>query len=460
MNASEHPKFKEEESHLKETIKELEGHLNEMVSDSGGQYLWESPGAVLLKTNEAAKRAQKCKHALMDLYFGRVDWKPEDVPDSDQFYIGLTEYYPYVYAWQDTLAADLYYNRSTDREQGTLQLIRALQINNRRLVGIEDQFKDPSQTGELEPNSMLDILLRESRGQLHEIVATINAQQYRIIRAPLNSSLIVQGVPGSGKTVIALHRVSFLLYNHKELRNQSVVVLGPNPIFMQYVSRVLPSLGERLIPQKTFDQWVIDQLGEKLSYQSQEELLEFLLSPKSMRAEKVMHLRNCQNMGSLKMGELLERYINFLREEALASIPPLVFRYYFSSGSNASSTITVEKTINQIRSILEEVKSLPFNNQRDALKLKLANQITSEIANKLNISFQDRDQILKAVFKDIDGQVNGYFANWKSINASVGFRRLFRQRELLHGFGEGLFSKWDLELMAIDAPTPQNSISL
>lgn len=453
MRASEHPNFQEEESHLQSTIHELEGHLN--GTSVSGEYMWDSPGAVLLKMNLSADRAQKCKRALLDLYFGRVDWRPENEADSDQFYIGLTEYTPYIYAWQDTLAADLYYNRSTDREQGTLQLIRAIQINNRRLVGIEDQFKDPSQTGELEPDSMLDLLLRESRGQLHEIVATINAQQYRIIRAPLNSALIVQGVPGSGKTVIALHRVSFLLYNHKELRSQSVVVLGPNPIFMQYVSRVLPSLGERQIPQKTFDQWVIDQLGEKLSYQSQEELLEFLLSPLSYQAEKVMHLRNCQNMGSTKMGLLLERYIDFLKEEALADKSSLICRYYFTSGSGVTSPIVIEKTIDQIRAILHKVKTLPVNDQRDALKLKLANQITSEVANKMNVGFREREQLLKQIFKDIEAQVNDYFAGWKSINASIAFRRLFRQRELLHQFGGDLFSKWDLELMAIDAPTPQ-----
>lgn len=452
MKASDHPKYPEENEHLQSTIQELEGHLNRT---STGEEIWDSPGAVLLKMNISTERAQKCKRALQDLYFGRVDWKRDDSVDSEQFYIGLTEYTPYIYAWQNTLPADLYYNRSTNREQGTLQLIRALQISNRQLVGIDDEFKDPSQTGELEPDSFLDILLRESRGQLHEIVATINAQQYRIIREPLNSALIVQGVPGSGKTVIALHRVSFLLYNHKELRNQSVVVLGPNPIFMQYVSRVLPSLGERQIPQKTFDQWVIDQLGENLSYQSQEELLEFLLSPKSLQAEKVMHLRNCQNMGSTKMGSLLERYVDYLREEALAEKPSLVCRYYFTSGSNAASPIVVQRTIEQIRDVLEEVKTLPLNEQRDALKLKLANQISSEVASKMKIGFQDREQRLKLIFKEIEAQVADYFSNWKAINASVAFRRLFRQRELLHQFGVDLFMKWDLELMAIDAPTPQ-----
>lgn len=455
MKASEHPSFKEEEKHLEETIRTLETNRDEILSNSGGDYLWAPPDTIRIMSNNAVERVQKCKHALQDLYFGRVDWKLEGNEDSEQFYIGLTEYYPHIYAWQDTLAADLYYNRSTDREKGTLQLIRAIQIVDRKLLGIEDQFKDPSLTGELEPDSLLAILLQESRGQLHEIVATINAQQYRIIRSPLNSALIVQGVPGSGKTVIALHRVSFLLYNNKELRNQNVVVLGPNPLFMQYVSRVLPSLGDKQIPQKTFDQWVIDQLGENLSYQSQEELLEFLLSSENLDAEKIMHLRNCQNMGSLKMGRLLERYIEFLRNESLTGKSPLVCRYY-SSSDLKNSPITIEKTVDQIRIFFEDVSALPFNKQRDAVKLKLANQISSEIVSKLGIGFQAREQKIKQVFQQIKEQIDDYFASWRSLNASIAFRRLFRQRELLHKFGEGLFSKWDLELMAIDAPTPQS----
>ena len=455
MKASEHPSFKEEEKHLLKTIKTLESIRDEILSNSGGDYLWAPPDTIRLLSNKAVERVQKCKHALQDLYFARVDWKVEGNEGSEQYYIGLTEYFPYIYAWQDTLAADLYYNRSTDREKGTLQLIRAIQLVDRKLSGIEDQFKDPSLTGELEPDSLLATLLKESRGQLHEIVATINAQQYRIIRSPLNSALIVQGVPGSGKTVIALHRVSFLLYNNKELRNQNVIVLGPNPLFMQYVSLVLPSLGEKQIPQKTFDQWVIDQLGEKLNYQSQEELLEFLLSPKSVDAEKIMHLRNCQNMGSRKMGRLLERYIEFLKDESLAGKSSLVCRYYSLSDAKKTPT-SVEKSVDQIRIILEDVSTLPFNKQRDAVKLKLANQISSEIINKLGVGFQAREQILKQVFQQIEEQVNDYFAGWKSLNVSIAFRRLFRQRELLHKFGEGLFSKWDLELMAIDAPTPQS----
>lgn len=451
-----HPVFIEEEEHLQETIQGLEQKRAELLVQTSGEYLWESPGSVLVKTNRAAERLQKCKRALQDLYFGRVDWKSDNSQAIESFYIGLTEFSNYIYAWQDTLAADLYYTRETDREEGVLQLVRNIQIDNQKLIGVEDQFTDPSITGELDPDSLLAKLLKESRGQLHEIVATINAQQYKIIRSPLDTALIVQGVPGSGKTVIALHRVSFLLYNHKELRNTNVVVLGPNPIFMQYVSSVLPSLGERKIPQRTFDQWVIDQLGENLSYQSQEELLEFLLSSGNPQAEKIMHLRNCQNMGSPRMATLLERYVEDMRQNILTGKRELICGYFPASGGPDRKTIEARKSLEDIRTILDEVKMMPFNKQRDAVILKLSNLVSVEIVNKMNVSFQMRDTALKQVFEQIESQVAAYLDDWRAQNVSLAFRRLFRQRELTHKYGAGLFSQWDLELMTIDAPTAQN----
>jgi len=451
-----HPVFIEEKENLQSTINGLEAKRDELLGMTSGEFLWESPGAVLLKTNRSAERLQKCNHALRDLYFGRVDWQPENNQTKDIFYIGLTEFSDFIYAWQDTLAADLYYTRETSREEGKLHLVRNINIRNRNLIDIEDQLQDPSLTGELVPDSILAKLLEESRGQLHEIVATINAQQYRIIRSPLDTALIVQGVPGSGKTVIALHRLSFLLYNHKELRNTNVVVLGPNPIFMQYVSKVLPSLGERKIPQTTFDQWVIDQLGENLAYQSQEELLEFLLLSENPKPEKIMHLRNCQNMGSPKMATMLERYVEDLRENVLAGKQNLVCRYYSTTSIYGGKLLEVNKSLLEIRSVLDEVKSLPLNKQRDAVILKLSNLISIDIVNKLNVGYQSRDGAQKQVFEQVERQVAEYLNDWRAQNVSVAFRKLFRQRELTHKFGDGLFSKWDLELMTIDAPKQKN----
>ena len=89
---------------------------------------------------------------------------------------------------------------------------------------------------------------------MRDIVATIQAEQDIVIRAPIGECLVVQGGPGTGKTAVGLHRAAFLLYEHRErLARQGVLVVGPNRVFLEYISQVLPSLGETSVSQSTVD---------------------------------------------------------------------------------------------------------------------------------------------------------------------------------------------------------------
>ena len=93
-------------------------------------------------------------------------------------------------------------------------------------------------------------LERGRTGTLGDIVATIQGEQDEIIRSPQAGVLVVQGGPGTGKTVVALHRAAYLLYTHRfPLEDQGVLVIGPNRVFLRYIERVLPSLGEAGIEQ-------------------------------------------------------------------------------------------------------------------------------------------------------------------------------------------------------------------
>jgi DNA helicase-2/ATP-dependent DNA helicase PcrA len=456
MEPNDHPAFAEERSWLANTISRLKREGAKIQETSKMKFFWGSPGSYEVQRNAQIERLRKCKDALRNLYFGRVDWKNLRGDEAEHYYIGITEFTPYIIAWQDTLAADLYYNRSTTREKGDLLLVRTLQIKNQKISDIEDNFLDPSITGELAPDSLLAKILTESRGQLQNIVATINKQQFAIIRAPLSEAMIIQGAPGTGKTVIALHRLAYLLYNNKKLRGQNLLFLGPNPIYLQYVSHVLPSLGEREIPQLTTDQWVTKRLGENLTFQSQEELLEFWQTSDSLSSEKLQQIRNCRNMGSLQIGKLLERYVDFLRDEFFEGKDSLTCS--FRPPRTSTKSIKVIRSREQVREIFEtaEVRELPLNKQREIVEEKLLKDITTEIIRESSGQFRGSDNITKASLKKVKAQVHEYFNNWH-INAAVAYRQLFRKRDLLHQFGAELFSRWDLELMSINAPTVQES---
>ena len=108
---------------------------------------------------------------------------------------------------------------------------------------------------------LLQDLARERTGELQDIVATIQADQDRLIRAPYDVPLIIQGGPGTGKTVVGLHRAAWVLYQQRErLIQQSVLVVGPNRRFIRYIGSVLPSLGETDVRQATIDELALDNL--------------------------------------------------------------------------------------------------------------------------------------------------------------------------------------------------------
>src|SRR5438477_10807082 len=153
-----------------------------------------------------------------------------------------------VVNWQAPAARPFYTATPTDPQRVSQR--RRYRTEGRRIVDISDESLDG--TG-VEGASVSDFLLEElerrREGRMRDIVATIQSDQYRLITAEPDGALVVQGGPGTGKTAVGLHRASWLLYTHRE-HLRRVLVLGPNPTFMDYVSHVLPALGEEAVEQR------------------------------------------------------------------------------------------------------------------------------------------------------------------------------------------------------------------
>ena len=179
------------------------------------------------------------------LIFGRID-----LDSDDRFYIGRLavsdeRQEPVVVDWRAPVAEPFY--RATGRDPMGLVRRRHFVSRGRELLDIEDELFDLDQLDEgFQGHGALLAALDQNRdGQLRDIVATIQGEQDEIIRDPLKGMLIVQGGPGTGKTVVALHRAAYLLYTHRfPLEGQGVLVVGPNRLFLRYIEQVLPSLGE------------------------------------------------------------------------------------------------------------------------------------------------------------------------------------------------------------------------
>ncbi|MCA2222122.1 HelD family protein [Nonomuraea aurantiaca] len=183
------------------------------------------------------------------LVFGRLDHV-----DEGRLYIGklgLTddEQERLLIDWRAPVAQPFY--RATPAAPMGLTRRRHLQTKGRVVIGVDDDLLDfdtltDEDRATLNGEAALLAALDERRtGRMRDIVATIQAEQDRVIRADLNGVLVVQGGPGTGKTVVALHRAAYLLYTHRErLERRGVLILGPNLTFLRYIEQVLPSLGE------------------------------------------------------------------------------------------------------------------------------------------------------------------------------------------------------------------------
>lgn len=183
------------------------------------------------------------------LVFGRIDTEVGD----EAFYVGRIAVAdehsdPVVVDWRAPLAESFY--RATGVDPMGLRRRRHFASRGSRLLGIDDELfgsaTEALDRGQVQGHGALIAALEESRsGRLSDIVGTIQAEQDRIIRSELAGIMVVQGGPGTGKTVVALHRAAYLLYSHRfPLEGQGVLVVGPNRLFLSYIEQVLPSLGE------------------------------------------------------------------------------------------------------------------------------------------------------------------------------------------------------------------------
>ncbi len=182
------------------------------------------------------------------LVFGRLD-----LTGGERRYVGRiglsdAEQVPMLTDWRAPAARAFY--QATAAQPGDVVLRRHLQTRHRSVVGIEDDVLDLDAVQETDVNlsgegALLAALNAQRTGRMGDIVATIQAEQDAVIRSELDGVLIVEGGPGTGKTAVALHRAAFLLYAHRErIERSGVLLVGPSRVFLRYIEKVLPALGE------------------------------------------------------------------------------------------------------------------------------------------------------------------------------------------------------------------------
>ncbi len=252
-----HPDFEAEQDYISNAFMVLNrSHLqaqklHDMVeSGKGGTHQARFERDVI--SDQVNKRLSQLDIGDASLVFGRID--QGDANHIETFYVGRIAVWdeqqdPITVDWRAPIAEGFY--RATGKHPMGLTRRRHFATRKSVLLGIEDEFfgddiVDDSDGPVFKGRMTLAATMEQARtGRLGDIVATIQGEQDEIIRSPLSGLLIVQGGPGTGKTVVALHRAAYLLYTHRfPLEGQGVLVVGPNRVFLTYIEQVLPSLGE------------------------------------------------------------------------------------------------------------------------------------------------------------------------------------------------------------------------
>ncbi len=272
-----------EKKYLKTVLKELEKQKQEYLNQQNGLQKQKKDLSVLYsedfynmddeeKLTEGDRLAEfdnmiafmdscitKINRQIYSPYFGRVDFKENS--KTNAVYVGVNNVvkpnkdFPLVCDWRAPVSSLFYdyetgsaeYEAPNGKVKGEIVLKRQYEIKNSELKNAFDS------TLTIGDNILKDVLSQNASQKMKTIVSTIQKEQNKIIRANKNKSMLVQGVAGSGKTSIALHRIAYLLYQNKNtLKAEDVLILSPNKLFSEYISDVLPELGEENISQMSF----------------------------------------------------------------------------------------------------------------------------------------------------------------------------------------------------------------
>lgn len=341
-------------------------------------------------------------------YFGKVKFKEKGY-DEEEVYIGrfgVTQeeaYEPLVVDWRAPIAALFYKGKLGEAEYDApmgkvpvdILAKRQFIIKRQKLVGMFDSEVDVK-------DDILQMVLSENASEkLKDIIMTIQEEQDNIIRQSREKSLVVNGIAGSGKTTIALHRVAYLLYNYRKILQDKVLILGPNSIFMEYISTVLPSLGEIGVRQQTFAQFAQDIL-ESVEIISSKEYMDKVINKDKEFIKEILY-----KTSDMFIAEL-DKFINTLNEE-----------YFILKDLLFDNNLLVSKVV--IEELFEYYKAMPLFRRSAKVKRILFSKIRDERDNR----FRE----IERWYKESLEKMNTEEKNREGSNLS--FKRRVKIRELI-----------------------------
>lgn len=297
------------EKSITESQREMWQNLHEMDA-AEAEFTQATIERSVLEAKTYYQVLNKLERVYQNPYFGRIDFNEDD--KKTEVYIGLTsvsdsELNNFVYDWRAPISS-LYYDYELGNAfyrapkgiiKGVIDLKRQYKINNAKLEYAFDSSLN------INDEMLKNALSNNTSSKMKEIVTTIQKEQNQIIRNTSYDHLVVEGAAGSGKTSVALHRIAFILYRYRKLiNNKNIVIFSPNKVFSEYISDVLPSLGEANVPCVLFSEFLESQIKEYEDVENYSFLIERYHNTKDALEKKILEIK----MGNEFM-DIVDNYI-------------------------------------------------------------------------------------------------------------------------------------------------------
>lgn len=366
------------------------------------------------------EKMQKMFKTINSPYFARMDFKRENENTAEKLYIGKIgavdeENNIITVDWRAPISS-IYYDSNIGKTsyiapegvcKGELLLKRQYNIENQKLISYQDV--DTVANDEL----LKPYLNSSANNRLKNIVSTIQKEQNQIIREPLNKNIIVQGVAGSGKTTVALHRIAYLVYNYRDtVKPNQYLVIGPNKFFISYISNVLPDLDVENVNQLTYDELCKEYINEDFALISEDEKIrQYIKNSNSL---------NFQNLKvSMEFKNALDKYIeeidkNIIPDKNIEIKGYVIFsskfiKNIYKSIENPVIYDNIEKKVNKTNLLLQKY----VEDNLDDIKENLQNQFkekTKNVSNELKYKEMDiLSSIEKELSKGFKQRLNKFF---------------------------------------------------
>lgn len=337
--------LEKERQKLQEILKKMdvqEQEIKNYIAERSTNFKLENMAEANVMASQV-KKLDDIKKIKDKPYFARMDFK-ENSKELEAFYIGKISLldsktaYPIIVDWRAPIAnlyyegklGDASYEALGERIEGEILLKRQYIIEKQKLL----KYVDINVTGN---DELLDSALEEKADdRLKNIVATIQDEQNKIIRAGLDKPLIVQGVAGSGKTTIALHRIAYLIYNYeKQFKPEEFMIIAPTRFFLNYISNILPDLGVDDVKQCTFEDFAYDVIGKKLKISDSNEKLVIIVNKDFDEINKGntdIMIKEAKYKSSLDFKKVIDEYLinienNYIPKEDFYFMNHLIMKH-------------------------------------------------------------------------------------------------------------------------------------